>query len=463
MAGIGFELRKLLSKGTLTSFAAGYGQSAIAAAGPWLLTVATIAAIPIALAGRVSPEELTAFHLVVMYNFAFSLVLSGPLVGIATRFLADALFERDLRDCPGMLIGGLAILLATQLIFAAPFYLLYVEAEPLVRLLGLANYFLTSGIWLATVFVSSVKQHKAVTGAFGAGMLTGFIAICAFGPRFGLAGLLVGFNLGLTVLLFSLLGLTLVQFPYEADRIWRIWEWFRRHPELAASGFIYNAALWIDKWVFWCSPRGEWIPMGLVSMPVYDGAMFLAFLTMTPALALFLLRAETGFFERYLAYSRAILELGTWEDIEAKHRALIEEIWVAGKSILLTQIGIGLAVILLAPRIFSWLHLEFSQYGVFRLGVLGAVFHVLFLFITIVLAYFELHRPVLALQILFFLLNLGGTLVTVHLGFAWYGFGYLVAAVTAFVGAFLVLARALNELPYITFIAANPSVQKQQP
>ncbi|MCC6587459.1 MAG: exopolysaccharide Pel transporter PelG [Bryobacterales bacterium] len=462
MAGIGFELRKLLSQGTLTSFAAGYGQSAIAAAGPWLLTVVTIAAIPIALAGRVSPEDLTAFHLVVMYNFAFSLVLSGPLVGVATRFLADALFKRDLRECPGMLIGGLAILLGLQLLFAAPFYLLYVDAEPRVRLLGLANYFLTSGIWLATVFVSSVKRHRAVSGAFGAGMLTGFLAICVLGPRFALAGLLAGFNTGLMVVLFALLGLALAEFPYEARNVWRIWEWFRRHPELAASGLVYNAALWIDKWVFWSSPQAEWIPMGLVSMPLYDSAMFLAFLTMTPALALFLLRAETGFFERYMAYSRAILELGTWEDIEAKHRALIEEIWVAGKSILLTQVGIGLGVILLAPRIFGWLHLEFSQYGAFRLGVLGAVFHVLFLFITIVLAYFELHRPVLALQALFFLLNLGGTLVTVRLGFAWYGFGYLTASVIAFVGAFLVLARALNELPYITFIAANPSVQQQE-
>ncbi len=462
MAGIGFELRKLLAQGTLTSFAASYVQSAIAAAGPWLITVITVAAIPLVLAGRVAPEDLTAFHLIVMYNFGFSLVLSGPLVGVATRFLADALFERDLRGCPGMLLGGLALLAGTQALFAAPFYLFYVDAGPQVRLLSYANYFLTAALWLAAMFVSSVKQHRAVSGAFAGGMALGLAGVLWLGPEYGLAGILTGFNAGLTLLLFTLLGLTLVQFPHEASGVWRVLTWFRRHPELAASGLIYNAALWVDKWVFWGSERGEWIPLGLVSAPLYDGAMFLAFLTMTPALALFLLRAETGFYEKYLAYSRAILDLGTWADIEAKHRELVTEIWLAGKSILLTQLAIGAGVIILAPRLFELLHLEFSQYGVFRLGVLGAVFHVLFLFITIVLAYFELHRQVLGLQVLFFVLNCGCTLATVQMGFAWYGFGYLTAAVLVFVAAFLVLARALNELPFITFVSANPSVRKQE-
>ena len=165
MAGIGFELRKLLERGTLSSFAASYLQSAVAATGPWLLTVITVAAFPVVLAGRVPSADLTAFHLVVMYNFAFSLVLSGPVTGIATRFLADALFKRDLRECPGMLIGGLGALLVIQLVLAAPFYLLYIEADARVRLLGLGNYFLTAGLWLAAVFVSSVKQHKAMPPA----------------------------------------------------------------------------------------------------------------------------------------------------------------------------------------------------------------------------------------------------------------------------------------------------------
>jgi uncharacterized membrane protein len=462
MAGIGFELRKLLRQGTLTSFAASYVQSAIAAAGPWLITVMTVAAIPLALSGRVPAADLTAFHLIVMYNFGFSLVLSGPLVGAATRFLADALFERDLRHCPGMLLGGLTMLAIVQALVAGPFYLLYVDASVHVRLLSYVNYFLTAALWLAAVFATAVKQHRAVSAAFASGMAAGLGGVLWLAPRLGLTGMLTGFNAGLTLLLFLLLGLTLVQFPDQARGVWRLLGWFRRYPELAVSGFVYNAALWVDKWVFWASPRAEWIPLGLVSAPLYDGAMFLALLTMTPSLALFVLRAETGFYERYLAYSRAILELGTWDDIEAKHRELVTEIWIAGKSILLTQLAIGAGVIILAPRLFDALHLEFSQYGVFRLGVLGAVFHVLFLFITIVLAYFELHREVLGLQLLFFVLNLGFSIATVQLGFAWYGFGYLAAAVAVFVAAFLVLARALNELPYITFIAANPSVQRQE-
>ena len=42
--------------------------------------------------------------------------------------------------------------------------------------------------------------------------------------------------------------------------------------------------------------------MGLVHAPLYDSAMFIAYLAIIPALALFVTHVETSFFEKYRAY-----------------------------------------------------------------------------------------------------------------------------------------------------------------
>jgi uncharacterized membrane protein len=329
----------------------------------------------------------------------------------------------------------------------------------MTRFLALNNYFLTSAIWLVAVFSTALKEHRAVTGAFGVGLSAGLAAIAVLGPYFRVPGMLAGFNLGAAIIVFTLAARVFAEYRHEARDLFSFLAWFRRYPALAAGGLAYNAAVWVDKWIFWFSPSQERLSNGLISCPDYDSAMFFAYLTIVPSMALFVFHAETGFFQRYLAYTDAVLADGTWSRIRQRQQEILDEVWSAGRTILLTQAGIAAVVIMTAPRLFDSLRMSYSQYGMFRLGVLGAIFQMLYLFLTIVLAYFELHRAVLKLHILFLLLNAAGALITLHLGFAYYGAGYLAASVAAFVAAFCVAARCLNDLPYVSFIETNPSIR----
>lgn len=105
------------------------------------------------------------------------------------------------------------------------------------------------------------------------------------------------------------------------------------------------------------------------------------------------------------------------------------------------------------------LDLHASQLGMFRLGVMGSAFHAIFLFLTIVLAYFDLRKPVLLLQCLFFTLNAAATLATLSLGASWYGYGYFFASVVAACTAAAVATNAVSNLPFLTFVANNPAVK----
>src|SRR3954466_1117051 len=104
MAGIGFELRKLTQRGDLLGIAQAYGHSAIATAGPWILTAFALGAIVLAGNASTSPDELATFRLIVVYNFAASLVMAGPVSILIPRYLADSIFEKRVNQVPAALV-----------------------------------------------------------------------------------------------------------------------------------------------------------------------------------------------------------------------------------------------------------------------------------------------------------------------------------------------------------------------
>ena len=112
MAGIGFVLRKLTSRGDLLGLAQGYAHASISSSGGWLFTILALSIITFFGPQFATYADLSAFRLVVVYNFAFSLVLTGPLILVLTRYLSDRIFAREVDGIPGMVVGGLIVAIA---------------------------------------------------------------------------------------------------------------------------------------------------------------------------------------------------------------------------------------------------------------------------------------------------------------------------------------------------------------
>ena len=77
MAGIGFALRKLARRDDLLGVLQGYAHSAFIASGPWMFTILALAGINLVGRDLASADELTLFRVVIIYNFCFSVVLTG--------------------------------------------------------------------------------------------------------------------------------------------------------------------------------------------------------------------------------------------------------------------------------------------------------------------------------------------------------------------------------------------------
>jgi hypothetical protein len=95
MAGIGFELRRLLRKNTLVGLIEAYAYAGIIGSGPWVFSIVGILLIGFFSASVVVPNHLvTQFQTSVTYLVASSLILTGLLQLAFTRFVSDRLFEK---------------------------------------------------------------------------------------------------------------------------------------------------------------------------------------------------------------------------------------------------------------------------------------------------------------------------------------------------------------------------------
>lgn len=458
MAGIGFALQALSRKGTLSARFAAFAISAVIAVGPWLFTVLSVAGINMATVSNTGLQALAEMRIILIYNFSISLVLSGPIAIVTTRFLADGLYARDMSRAPGALFAALALTLAMQAPVACWLYLFEARLSPQMQMIAIVSYLIVACLWVVAVFLSALKDYVTVTISFAVGLLASF-ALCLALSDYGAEGLLCGFSAGLALALFTLLARILAEYPTRITAPWALLDYFRQYPELALSGLVYNAGIWVDKWIMWASPEAIRPASNLVSYPAYDGAMFAAQLTMVPAIALFVYTVETKFFLAYRTFYRTIERHGTLAKIETAHREIMRTLSRSSQALGGLQLTLALCVIALSPTLLDLLDLHASQLGMFRLGVIGAAFHSIFLFLTIVLAYFDLRRQVLIIHCLFFALNAGGTVMTLFLGEPWYGYGYVLASVITSAAAALAAMNAVSRLPYLTFVANNPALK----
>lgn len=458
MAGIGFALRRLTNRDDLLGIVQGYTHSAIVSSGPWLFTVLAVGSINMFGLYLTDLAQLTEFRVILIYNFAFSLAFSGPVLLVGTRYLADMIFLKKVEEAPGMFLAALVLMLSSQAVIVVPAYLLIFDLPPDLIAAGLVNYFLVTAIWLVNIYLTALKDYRSVTMAFLIGMIVAGSGALLLAQFFGATGITMGFNLGLGVIFFGLTARVFAEYPYRIIRPWKFMGHFRKYWDLALAGLAYNLAIWVDKWVMWCAPEREVTSSNFVTYPVYDGAMFLAYLTIVPAMAIFIVNIETRFFEHYQRFYRDIEHHANYARIETNHSNIIQSLLLASRNVIVLQFCIAITFILAAGPLFELLSIPVLQLGIFRFGVLGALFHVLLMFVGIVLAYFDLRKIVLLVQVIYLLLNGLLSWATMELGFAWYGYGYFLASLITFVIAYGLCAWNVGRLPFLTFVRNNSSV-----
>jgi uncharacterized membrane protein len=452
MAGIGFQLTKLMAKRTFAGGLQAYGFAALIGSGPWVLSMVTLALLGLA-TGRVDAAAgLDLFFVAVTHIFGFSLIVTGPLQLLLSRFAADAVYTRREEDVFPSFLGGLVVALAANAALGFAFFGGLVPAPPLFRLAATGVLMTVSAIWIGAVYLSAVRDYTAVVRCFAIGYAVSFAAGWALTVQLGVAGTMAGFLAGQLVLLLSMIRIVYREYGAIAAPSFAFFGYFRKHTSLALCGLVYNLGIWIDKPLhWWFSPHRYQVAGALWASPLYDEAVFLSFLSVAPGMAVFLLTVETTFAERYAEFFRLVVAKGRLAEILQTKEEMIAALRDGLARLLKFQGAVTLALVLGAEPLLRSLGLGAVQTLVFQVTLVGVCLLVLFLALLTVLFYLDRLRDALASCIVFAVVNAGLTVVSLGADERWYGLGFTVAAAVGAVVAGAFANRALRRLEFETF------------
>ena len=459
MAGVGFTLRRLTNQDNLIGIFRAYTHATVVSAGPWLCTVFALGMMRPIGSSEAALHQMNNFQIILVYNFVASLILTAPVFMVVTRYLADCIHRKDVTAVPSLLLVSIGLVYLLLAPFALFYYGYYAHLTVELRLGAIANLYLVSLIWLLSVYISALQDYKFITRAFFIGMLLAVIFLKLFPHLFGDDNLLIWFNVGLAWTAFALLGKIFTEYPYRLVKKLELRSYFIKYWDLALGGVLYNMSIWIDKCVMWIfAPEAVTLSNKMTDYPHYDGAMFLAYLTVVPSMAIFVFSVETNFFTQYQKFYHDILTHKTLATILENQKKIIRVLSKSARNFMVVQGTFTLVAILGAAKIFTIFAIPFLEIGIFRLGVLASFFHMFALFEMVILAYFDCRRSIMWLQVLCLVTNALFTYMSVQAGFSYYGYGYFFSSLITAAAASIVLFNHLQKLPYHAFITSNSSI-----
>ncbi len=454
MAGIGFELRRILNRDSYAATLQAYIYAGLISAGPWVLSIFSVLLVGLLSIAVVVPTiHVVQFLVSVTYLMASTLIVTGGAQLVFTRFVSDRLYEnRPERLTPNLF--GLLVLMSVVFGSVAAFvcFVLFPEESLVYRVLMLGNFLVLINLWIVVIFLSGMKAYNRILQIMFFGYST--MVVAAYVLRHAdKEGLLLAFLLGHGVLLYTFLVEIIRQFPISR---WVSFDFLDRRqifPSLIFTGLFYYLGIWADKFLFWFNPATSEAVVGpLRASEIYDIPIFLAYLTIIPGMAVFLVRIETDFAENYDRFYNAIRGGEALDHVYFLKDQMTASIRQGVLEIFKVQ-GVTILVFFLwAEDILNVLGISLNYLPLLYVDVVGVSVQMVLMSLLNVLFYLDRRGTVLIITGTFFLANVLLTLATQFAGVVFFGYGFVGATIIATFLTFVLLNRIVRELEYETFM-----------
>ncbi|MDR1534084.1 MAG: exopolysaccharide Pel transporter PelG [Planctomycetota bacterium] len=455
MAGIGFRLKRLLSSNNYRDLVSAYGYSAIVSSGSWMMSMISLIAVGFFISsseilitgGR---EDAAVFRIAITYIYAGSLILGGGFHLGTARFISDRLYAGHIEDVLPCFMRAAAALLGFSFVLSGLWFA-FSGLGPVQAVACLVMFQSLSLVWLAMVFLSAAKGYEMIVWGFffchvaGTGLAIG-------GYRLGgLDFALSGYALGQLLLAFWLSWRIFREFPSYNPETSDVFDYLRGNRILLALGLIFNLSIWVDKLIIWYSPLGRGIVGWFRCADSYDTCLFFSYLTIIPAMSLFLIRIETSFYRAYSIFFTAVVGGGDLDSIMEGKAKIRASLWLSITRLAKSQGAFTLCLVIAAPIIEPYLGVGVDNIPTLRFALIAAFLQALLLFLLIFLLYFDWHEEAIYLGLLFLMLNAILTGLTVMLFPQFLGLGYLFALLISLVAGVFLFNAGMERLEFETF------------
>lgn len=459
MAGIGFELKRVLQRGGLIRVLGVSLAGTAIVAGPWLLSVLGIFLIQRYAASALT-EAPALFTAVIVYCYAFSLVLFSGLHYVFTRQISDLVYLHKNREAGSALASFLLALLALSAVVAAaallPLRIGGSVSHPRLFLLAAGLLFTVINLnWVIMSFISLLKSYLGILLVYLGGTLISLLGVRFFGGLLATAGALFGYTLGQCFTALVLYLMTLKGYAPAGISLKGFVSYLFRYRLLFLAGLLYAWASWADKIVFWFAlgnrVEGSWFRV----FDRYDVPTFFSILTMIPGLVFFTIETETSFYPRLRQFLRSIGK-ETWTGVIRSKQKMIRTMNAGIREQSILQGICTLTLIILAPEIGRALFGSSVEVSALRFTLAAVFFHALFLTLMIFLFYFEFYSRAVAAALVFFGVNVAASLGIGMLGgVRFLGLSYLAGGIVGSAVAGVLLSLSVRRIDRTLFARAS--------
>lgn len=453
VAGIGFELRKLLKKNTLLSVVEAYGLAGLISSGPWVLSILALLAIGIlSIGGVFQTQIIVQFLVIVTYLMAGSLIISGIFQLLLTRFISDLLYTKQEHRVIPNLLGAMLVTTILAAIIGGAILATASGMEPAVKVIILTALVLLCNQWLILIFLSGIKEYYRIffTMAVSYGLM---VTLCITLPNFGLLGLILIFSSCQALLTFALLYHIIRSFPAKRLVMFEFLNRKKVFVSLLFCGLFYNLGVWIDKFVFWWREETSHQVVSIFRASyIYDLPIFIAYLAIVPGMAVFMLRMETDFAQACLKFYDAVRDGATLNAIRQFKDKMILSCRHSIYEILKVQ-GMTLALLLLwAEDILVALDINLAYLHLLYVDLVGVSLQVLVMAILNVMYYLDKRHAAFILTFFMAVSNFTLANASIELGPVFYGYGFTVTMLVTTIVGFIMLDKQFEDLEYKTFM-----------
>jgi len=452
MAGIGFELRKIFKKTTMSSRIRGIVFATMTTIGPTIIFLAMLISINVVLdALNVNEYQQIFFSSATLYLFLFSIIISGTTGTTITRFISDRIHENEEEYIPSAMFGTSIFVSVLSALFASIIVvLLYLDG--VTDLVLLASLYILSIVVSITYnlmfFISALKEYLKITAAFFFGVLLGgltFYLLYQFTDLNVLISILISMIVVFTVINLLLIYLVLTFFNHTNRNYFAFLTYYKKYPYLFLSGLFYIVTLYVPNILYWIySDIAIQVSIFRVA-PSYDMALFLAILVNLSTPVIFVVKVETKFFEKYQKYVGSLIN-GTYGIIEKYRKIMLKtmdiELFYIYEVQLIITIILTCAGILILPMLgFGGMVLNY-----FLLLSIGVYCTYLMYFTVIFLYYFDDQFGSFITTFTFFVTTVLASIAALQLGVSYYPAALFVGGIVSWIVGFFRLRTFMKTI-----------------
>ena len=451
MAGIGFEIKKLLKNKGIFSALGGYFFAVFASVGPVLCTTAYMLIIRV-IFRRVglSMYKQSLMFGGLMYAFLGALLISSAINMVLSRYVADSLYTGNEQKIFPSLLGAMALTVTICGVVSFPLMII-LDLPPLYELLIYFHLVSMSLAYIVMVYVSAVKDYFKVSMSFLLG--TGLGVVLALLLIVGLKLDIIYSVMLATITNFTITTIMLVfyvnTFFKERDKSYfDFLKYFKKFPKLVGISLFYMVSLFIHNILIWTTDISMNINNIFFMAPSYDFPAFIALMTVLPAMVIFVVKTETSFFEDYKEYIKMLSGGGTLKDLQAAQNDMITNMY--NKLIQLVQVQLIITCIAIVASRYIFPLIGMGDESIIFFGYLAVGYFCIISvhIVSTIILYFDDRKSALCIMLVFLISHIICVVITIMLGEKLYGLGTAVSGLISISYAFIKMRKVLIDLNY---------------